>query len=34
MMNTDPIMFWQAVLVLVVLGVSIVYNIVVPSKKK
>ncbi len=34
MMNTDPIMFWQAVLVLVVLGVSIVYNIVVPNKKK
>lgn len=34
MMNTDPIMFWQAVLVLVVLGVSIVYNIVVPKKKK
>jgi len=34
MMNTDPIMFWQAVLVLVVLGVSIVYNIVVPGKKK
>ncbi len=34
MMNTDPIMFWQAVLVLVVLGVSIVYNIVVPSKNK
>ncbi len=33
-MTTDPIMYWQAVAVLAALVLSIIYNIVWPSKKK
>lgn len=31
-METDPIMFWQAVFVLTMLVVTTIYNIVVPKK--
>lgn len=31
-MTDDPIMFWQAVLVLAVLVISIIYNIVTKQK--
>ncbi|CSX10194.1 Uncharacterised protein [Shigella sonnei] len=33
-MHTDPIMFWQAVIVLAVLAGSIVYNLMRPAKKE
>lgn len=32
-MHTDPIMFWQSVLILAALVISTVYYIVTPDKK-
>lgn len=33
-MHTDPIMFWQAVILLAVLAGSIIYNVMRPAMKK